>query len=87
SAARESGPILGTEVIPTLRDILSDTLDRIRAEVFDAHRDEPASDRVPPEPAESAETAEPPEPPEAMEPAEPVEAAEPVKPREANGTV
>ncbi len=31
--------ILGTDVIPTLRDILADTLDRIREEVFDIHHD------------------------------------------------
>jgi hypothetical protein len=35
TVACDSGSIFGTEVIPTLRDILSDTLDRIREEVFD----------------------------------------------------
>jgi DNA-binding PadR family transcriptional regulator len=34
SVAWDSGNLLGTEVIPTLRDILADTLDRIRTEVF-----------------------------------------------------
>ncbi|HEY1824018.1 MAG TPA: helix-turn-helix transcriptional regulator [Trebonia sp.] len=35
--AWDSGTLLGTEVIPTLRDILADALDRIRVEVFDIH--------------------------------------------------
>jgi DNA-binding PadR family transcriptional regulator len=35
NVAWDSGTVLGTDVIPTLRDILSDTLDRIREEVFD----------------------------------------------------
>jgi DNA-binding PadR family transcriptional regulator len=39
SVAWDSGSILGTDVIPTLRDILSDTLDRIRTEVFDIQHD------------------------------------------------
>jgi DNA-binding PadR family transcriptional regulator len=39
--AWDSGSTLGTEVIPTLRDILADTLDRVREEVFgmDTHRE------------------------------------------------
>jgi DNA-binding PadR family transcriptional regulator len=41
SVAWESGTLLGTDVIPTLRDILSDTLDRVRSEVFDIHHDSP----------------------------------------------
>jgi DNA-binding PadR family transcriptional regulator len=32
--AWDSGSLLGNEVIPTLRDILADTLDRVREEVF-----------------------------------------------------
>ncbi len=38
-AARESGSLLGSDVIPTLRDILADTLERIRTEVFEPHHD------------------------------------------------
>jgi len=41
TVAWDSGSIFGTEVIPTLRDILSDTLERIREEVFDLHHDGP----------------------------------------------
>ena len=58
-AAWDSGTLLGSDVIPTLRDILSDTLDRIRTEVFDIHpdeahreesREEPPSPKTPPAP-------------------------------------
>src|SRR5262249_57042920 len=45
--AWDSGTLLGSEVIPTLRDILSDTLDRIRTEVFDIHPDEAHRDEAP----------------------------------------
>ena len=38
-AARDSGSLFGSDVIPTLRDILADTLDRIRTEVFEPHHD------------------------------------------------
>ena len=48
SVAWDSGTLLGTDVIPTLRDILADTLDRIRVEVFDIHHDEPGEDPPPP---------------------------------------
>jgi DNA-binding PadR family transcriptional regulator len=48
SATWESGAVLGTEVIPTLRDILADTLDRVRTEVFDIHHDEPDPAPAPP---------------------------------------
>jgi DNA-binding PadR family transcriptional regulator len=41
SVAWDSGSILGGEVIPSLRDILADTMDRIRNEVFDIHHDTP----------------------------------------------
>ncbi len=34
SVAWDSSSVLGSEVIPALRDILADTLDRIRTEVF-----------------------------------------------------
>jgi DNA-binding PadR family transcriptional regulator len=59
-AAWDSGPILGTDVIPTLRDILADTLDRIRTEVFDANRDEPqpAQPKAPEEPAQPSQPAD-----------------------------
>ncbi len=56
--AWDSGTLLGSEVIPTLRDILADTLDRIRDEVFDIHRT-PPSDGA----AEHPEAPEPAEPP------------------------
>lgn len=48
SAARDSGSLLGTDVIPALRDILADTLERIRTEVFEPHRDRPREDTPPP---------------------------------------
>jgi DNA-binding PadR family transcriptional regulator len=48
--AWDSGSLLGGDVIPALRDILADTLDRIRTEVFDIHRDEPPQDTPPAEP-------------------------------------
>jgi len=59
-AARDSGTLLGSDVIPTLRDILADTLDRIRTEVFDIHRDEPHEDSPPPAepPADAKPTGE-----------------------------
>jgi DNA-binding PadR family transcriptional regulator len=57
-AAWDSGNLLGSDVIPTLRDILADTLVRIRAEVFDIHRDEPQSDTPPSEPPSDAEPQE-----------------------------
>ena len=59
SVAWDSGTILGTDVIPTLRDILADTLDRIREEVFDVHHDEPTEDPPSP-PSEPPADAEPP---------------------------
>jgi DNA-binding PadR family transcriptional regulator len=60
-AAWDSGTLLGSDVIPTLRDILSDTLDRIRTEVFDIHPDEPHREESREEPA--APPAGPPTPP------------------------
>jgi DNA-binding PadR family transcriptional regulator len=63
-AAWDSGTLLGSDVIPTLRDILADTLDRIREEVFDIHRDTPPTTPEPPAPA----PAEPPAPPAPPEP-------------------
>jgi DNA-binding PadR family transcriptional regulator len=70
SVAWDSGTILGTDVIPTLRDILADTLDRIREEVFEIHHDEPDADSAPPKAgAERPASAEPPA--AAQPPAEP----------------
>jgi DNA-binding PadR family transcriptional regulator len=63
--AWDSGTLLGSEVIPTLRDILADTLDRIRVEVFDLHRNPPSGDAP-----EAPEPPEPPAPPQAPEPPE-----------------
>jgi len=52
--AWDSGNLLGSDVIPTLRDILSDTLDRIRGEVFDLHPTAPRdADSEPPTPEDS----------------------------------
>jgi DNA-binding PadR family transcriptional regulator len=70
SVAWDSETLLGTDVIPTLRDILADTLDRIRTEVFDLHRDPPPTAAEPPEPPEPSEPPEPPEPPQPPEPPE-----------------
>ena len=56
--AWDSGSLLGGDVIPALRDILADTLDRIRTEVFDIHRDEPPQDTPPAEPPSDAEPSE-----------------------------
>jgi DNA-binding PadR family transcriptional regulator len=58
-AAWDSGTLLGSDVIPTLRDILADTLDRVRAEVFDIRKDAPAADD-----ATAADAADPSAPPE-----------------------
>ena len=83
--AWESGSVVGTEVIPTLRDILADTLDRIREEVFDIHRDQPADESnsaARTGPTGPSEPAEPPEPAEPSEPAEPPEPTEPPEPQE-----
>jgi DNA-binding PadR family transcriptional regulator len=56
-AAWDSSSLRGSDVIPTLRDILADTLERIRTEVFDLHHESP--DDTPP-PAEPPADAEPP---------------------------
>ena len=72
-AAWDSGTVLGSEVIPTLRDILADTLDRIREEVFDIHHDAPPTDAEPPTPPA------PPAPPAPPKPSEPHKAPEPPK--------
>jgi DNA-binding PadR family transcriptional regulator len=61
-AAWDSGTLLGSDVIPTLRDILSDTLDRIRTEVFDIHPDEPHRDESREEPSSPTTPPAPPTP-------------------------
>ena len=70
SVAWDSGTLLGTDVIPTLHDILADTLDRVREEVFgmDAHpgTGDSGNGAPPPPPAPPAPPA-PPEPPSAPE--------------------
>ena len=48
--AWDSGALLGSDVIPTLRDIFADTLERIRAEVFEAHHESPSDTPRPTEP-------------------------------------
>ncbi|MGH3253332.1 MAG: helix-turn-helix transcriptional regulator [Trebonia sp.] len=60
-AAWDSGTLLGSDVIPTLRDILADTLDRVRTEVFDIHKDAPAADGS--SAVDDADSATPPETP------------------------
>jgi DNA-binding PadR family transcriptional regulator len=81
SVAWDSGTILGTDVVPTLRDILADTLDRIREEVFDIHHDEPHEDpppsAKPPSPEGPPSPAEPPSPEEPSSPAQPPADEEP----------
>jgi hypothetical protein len=81
SVAWDSGTILGSDVVPTLRDILADTLDRIRTEVFDVPA-EPAKPAEPAEPANPSEPARPSEPAGTAELAEPQEPPEPAKPAE-----
>ena len=81
--AWESGTVLGSEVIPTLRDILADTLDRIREEVFDIHRDTPPADAQPPTPPKAPEPPAPPTPPHPSKPAQPSEPPQPSKPSQA----
>ena len=81
--AWESGTVLGSEVIPTLRDILADTLDRIREEVFDIHRDTPPADAQPPTPPKAPEPPAPPTPPHPSKPSQPSEPPQPSKPSQA----
>ncbi|TVZ04090.1 PadR family transcriptional regulator [Trebonia kvetii] len=59
-AARDSGSLLGSDVIPTLRDILADTLDRIRTEVFEPHHDAPGAPGAPGSSAAPGEAAKQP---------------------------
>jgi DNA-binding PadR family transcriptional regulator len=86
--AWDSESILESEVIPTLRDILSDTLDRIRAEVFDIHRTPPADGAPPAAPSDvpkSPASPEPPAPPASPAPAESPAAGEPAGPADSPG--
>jgi hypothetical protein len=48
SVAWDSSSVLGSEVIPALRDILTDTLDRIRTEVIGPMNSSGPSDTAPP---------------------------------------
>ncbi len=64
SVAWDSGTIFGSDVMPALRNILADTLDRIRTEVFDINHEDQAADQQPPgangaapQPAASQDTA------------------------------
>jgi DNA-binding PadR family transcriptional regulator len=67
--AWDSGNLLGSDVIPTLHDILADTLDRIREEVFDLHRTPPPNGEppTPPAPPEPPTPPAPPSPPDSHE--------------------
>jgi DNA-binding PadR family transcriptional regulator len=65
--AWDSESILESDVIPTLRDIFADTLDRIRAEVFDIHRTPPADGGAPPAPPAPPAPADSPESPASPE--------------------
>jgi DNA-binding PadR family transcriptional regulator len=78
SVAWDSSTIVGTDVVPTLRDILADTLDRIRTEVFDIHHDDPAKPADPADPAKPADPADPAD--QAGAPAPPGSAAPPEPP-------
>jgi DNA-binding PadR family transcriptional regulator len=83
SVAWDSGTILGSDVMPTLRDILADTLDRIREDVFDIHHDEPHSDApAGAEPSEAPADEQAPAAPSAEPPSDaepPTDAEPPVK--------
>jgi DNA-binding PadR family transcriptional regulator len=62
TVAWDSGTILGGEVIPGLRDILEDTLDRIRTEVFGMDEDDHAG--RPPTPPDPPAPPAPPQDPQ-----------------------
>jgi DNA-binding PadR family transcriptional regulator len=86
SVAWDSNSIFGTEVMPKMRDILADTMDRIRTEVFEPRRDEPGgnghapgSAPAEPETPAAAGPAEPAEPQDSA-PAESQELADPQAP-------
>jgi len=58
SVAWDSSNVLGSEVIPALRDILSDTLDRIRTEVIGPmSEDKPSPDRPPADDSDSKDSS------------------------------
>ena len=80
--AWDSGTILGSDVIPTLRGILADTLDRIRTEVFDIHHNEPPTASEPPTPPAPPEPPAEPEPPGPPTPPGPPVPPEPPAPPE-----
>ena len=73
--AWDSGTLLGSDVIPALHDILADTLDRIREEIFgihpNPHPNEPPAPPEGPEPPEAPESPARPEPPAAPAPSQP----------------
>ena len=75
--AWDSESMLESDVIPALRDIFADTLDRIRSEVFDIRRTPPADGAPPAEPPAPADTPEPPQPPAPPAPPAPADSAEP----------
>ena len=56
SVAWDSSSVLGSEVIPALRDILSDTLDRIRTEVLGPMNTSAPSDKPHPDDPESKDS-------------------------------
>jgi DNA-binding PadR family transcriptional regulator len=56
SVAWDSSSVLGSEVIPALRDILSDTLERIRTEVIGPMNTPGPSDTPPPKDSESKDS-------------------------------
>jgi DNA-binding PadR family transcriptional regulator len=56
SVAWDSSTVLGSEVIPALRDILADTLDRIRTEVIGPMNTSGPSDTPPPKDSDSKDS-------------------------------
>ena len=78
--AWDSESMLESDVIPALRDIFADTLDRIRSEVFDIRRTPPADGAPPAEPPAPADTPEPPQPPAPPTPPAPPAPADSAEP-------
>ncbi len=57
SVAWDSSSVLGSEVIPALRDILADTLERIRTEIIGPmNTSAPSSDKPPAKDSESKDS-------------------------------
>jgi hypothetical protein len=56
SVAWDSSSVLGSEVIPALRDILSDTLERIRTEVIGPMNTSAPSDKPPAKDSDSEDS-------------------------------